>query len=44
MRTSDGEEFYVRRDSAPLNGEGVIGLGRIAQPDSELAVYYRVEE
>jgi len=44
IRTSDGEEVYIRRDSAPLSGEGVIGLGRLAQPDSELAVYYRVEE
>ncbi len=43
IRTSDGEEYYVRRDSTPLSGEGVIGLGRVAQPDSDLAVHYRVE-
>ena len=42
--TSAGEELYVRRDSTPLTGEGVIGLGRVAQPDSELAVHYRVED
>jgi class 3 adenylate cyclase len=44
VRTSDGEEFYVRRDSTPLSGEGVIGLGRVAQPDSDLAVFYSVED
>jgi adenylate cyclase len=44
IRTSGGEEYYVRRDSTPLSGQGVIGLGRVAQPDSDLAVHYRVEE
>jgi len=42
--TSAGEELYIRRDSAPLIGEGVIGLGRVAQPDSDLAVFYHVED
>ena len=42
--TSTGEELYVRRDSTPLTGEGVIGLGRVAQPDSDLAVHYEVED
>ncbi len=44
VRTSTGEELYVRRDSTPLTGEGVIGLGRVAQPDSDLAVHYHVED
>jgi len=44
VRRSSGEEVYIRRDSAPLTGEGVIGLGRVAQPDSELAVHFRVED
>lgn len=44
VKTSSGEEVYIRRDSAPLSGEGVIGLGRVAQSDSELAVHYRVED
>jgi len=44
VSTNGGEEFYVRRDSTPLIGEGVIGLGRVAQPDSELAIHFRVED
>jgi class 3 adenylate cyclase len=44
VKNSSGEEVYIRRDSAPLIGEGVIGLGRLAQVDSELAVHYRVED
>ncbi|HSG63700.1 MAG TPA: adenylate/guanylate cyclase domain-containing protein [Gammaproteobacteria bacterium] len=44
VKSSSGEEVYIRRDSAPLVGEGVIGLGRVAQADSELAVHFRVED
>jgi hypothetical protein len=32
--TRQGDEQFVRRDSIPLHGEGVIGLGRIVQPGS----------
>jgi adenylate cyclase len=39
-----GEEIFVRRDSTQLTGEGVIGLGRAAQPGTALAVHYVVEE
>jgi len=42
--TASGEEVYVRRDRAPLAGAGIIGLGRVAQADSELAVHYNVED
>lgn len=42
--TENGDEFFVRRDSAQLSGRGVIGLGRIAQPGTELAVQFVVEE
>ena len=40
----DGDEIFVRRDSAVLTGEGVIGLGRTAQPGTSLAITYRIEE
>lgn len=44
VQTVSGEELFVRRDHAPLTGEGVIGLGRVAQPGTALAVHYVVEE
>ncbi len=44
VQTSSGEEIFVRRDSTQLTGEGVIGLGRVAQPGTALAVHYVVEE
>jgi class 3 adenylate cyclase len=44
VQTASGEEVYVRRDRAPLSGAGVIGLGRVAQADSELAVHYSVDD
>jgi len=36
----DGEEIYVRRDSAELSGSGVIGLGRVAAPGTPLAIEF----
>ena len=44
VRTDVGEEIFVRRDSIQLTGEGVIGLGRAAQPGTALAVHYVVED
>jgi class 3 adenylate cyclase len=44
VQTSTGEEIFVRRDSTQLTGEGVIGLGRVAQPGTALAVHYVIEE
>jgi class 3 adenylate cyclase len=44
VHTETGEEIFVRRDSTQLTGEGVIGLGRAAQPGTALAVHYVVEE
>jgi adenylate cyclase len=44
VRTDTGEEIFVRRDSTQLTGEGVIGLGRAAQPGTALAVHYVVED
>ena len=39
-----GDETFVRRDTAELNGEGTIGLGRAEKPDSDLGVHYRTIE
>jgi class 3 adenylate cyclase len=44
IQTSDGDEVFVRRDSAPLTGEGVIGLGRPEDPDTERAIHFVIEE
>jgi adenylate cyclase len=44
VQALNGEETFVRRDSTPLTGEGVIGLGRVAQPGTALAVHFVVEE
>ena len=44
VQTKSGEEIFVRRDNTQLTGEGVIGLGRVAQPGTALAVHYVVEE
>ena len=44
IQTISGDEIFVRRDSTQLSGEGVIGLGRVAQPGTALAVHYIVEE
>ena len=37
-----GEETFVRRDSAQLVGEGTIGLGRAEQAGSALAIHYKI--
>ena len=39
-----GEETFVRRDSAELGKEGTIGLGRAEQPGTSLAVHYKTIE
>ena len=39
---SDGEEFYVRRDSQELTGSGTIGLGKAAKPGTSLAIHYEI--
>ena len=44
VQTSDGDEIFVRRDSTILTGEGVIGLGRVAQPGTALAIHFVIED
>ncbi|MBA3563178.1 MAG: adenylate/guanylate cyclase domain-containing protein [Gammaproteobacteria bacterium] len=43
VQTRRGEELFVRRDSMQLSGEGVIGLGRLEQPGSNLAIHFNLE-
>ncbi|MAF84347.1 MAG: adenylate/guanylate cyclase domain-containing protein [Gammaproteobacteria bacterium] len=42
VQREDGEEFYIRRDSTPLSGSGVIGLGKVAAKGSVLAIAYEI--
>jgi adenylate cyclase len=44
VQRDDGEEVYVRRDSAQLKGSGLIGLGRVAARGTPLAVEYECSE
>ena len=44
VQRDDGEELYVRRDSARLTGNGLIGLGKVAARGSSLAVEYYLED
>jgi len=44
VQRDDGEEVYVRRDSAELTGSGLIGLGRVAARGTPLAVEYSHKE
>ena len=36
-----GDETFVRRDSAMLSGEGTIGLGRAEEPGASLAIHFK---
>lgn len=44
VQRDDGEEVYVRRDSARLRGSGLIGLGRVATRGTPLAVEYECKD
>ena len=44
LENAQGHESFVRRDSAELTGEGIIGLGRVAKPGTPLAIHYYCEE
>ena len=39
-----GEEQFVRRDSVPLTGEGIIGLGRTPERDSSQTIRFACED
>jgi len=44
VQNVQGQELFVRRDSADLDEEGTIGLGRTEEPGSPLAIYYKTIE
>jgi class 3 adenylate cyclase len=44
VQNIQGEEMFVRRDSAEIHGEGTIGLGRAEAPGSSLAIHYKTIE
>jgi hypothetical protein len=44
VQNVQGQEVFVRRDSAELDAEGTIGLGRTEEPGSSLAIYYKTIE
>jgi hypothetical protein len=41
LQDVQGGESFVRRDTAELGSEGTIGLGRVEEPGSNLAIYYK---
>jgi len=43
VKTTNGEEAFVRRDSLQLRGSGVIGLGRTPEDDSYHTIEYFCE-
>jgi class 3 adenylate cyclase len=44
VKISGEEEAFVRRDSMPIKGEGLIGLGRIPDRDSPLTIHFICED
>jgi class 3 adenylate cyclase len=44
VHSAQGEEQFVRRDSLPLTGEGLIGLGRTPERDSSQTIRFICEE
>jgi hypothetical protein len=41
VHTTGGEDSFVRRDSMQLKGEGLIGLGKVPEPDSPQTIRFR---
>ena len=44
VHSAHGEELFVRRDTLPLTGEGLIGLGRTPERDSTQTIRFICEE
>lgn len=44
VTTQDGKEAFVRRDSVALGGSGLIGLGKLPEPNAPDAILYRLED
>lgn len=43
VRFDTGEELFVRRESLPIRGNGLIGLGQSVREDSPEAVHFRAD-
>jgi len=44
VQAQNGDDAFVRRDAIPLKGKGVIGLGRVPEPQSYHTVEFSCEE
>jgi adenylate cyclase len=44
VKMNGEEEAFVRRDSIPIKGTGLIGLGRVPERDSPLTIRFECEE
>jgi class 3 adenylate cyclase len=44
VQVNGEDEAFVRRDSMPIKGEGMIGLGRIPEHDSPLTIHFVCED
>ncbi len=44
VQGEDGDEAFVRRDSLQIKGEGMIGLGKLPEPDSPQTIRFVCEE
>ena len=44
VQSLSGEEQFIRRDSVPLAGEGLIGLGRSPERDSSQTIRFACED
>jgi adenylate cyclase len=44
VQSVDGEEAFVRHDSLELKGQGMIGLGRVAELGSPHTILFTCEE
>ncbi len=42
LQSIQGEETFIRRDSAEIRGEGTIGLGRAESPGASLAIHFKI--
>jgi adenylate cyclase len=44
VQSDGGEESFVRRDSLQIKGDGMIGLGKLPEPDSPQTIRFFCEE
>ena len=44
VQSQNGDDAFVRRDAIPLKGQGVIGLGRVPEPQSYHTVEFVCED